>query len=398
MKIIIIGAGIAGVTCAKEIRNNSDTAEITLITGDTQFPYYRLNLTRYLAKEVSKDRLFINPQSWYDEKRIKLILGYEVTEINKNKNEIQLSDGTTMEYDKLIIANGAYPFIPPIPGSELGNVMAVRNLEDADFLFEKMEHLESCVCIGGGILGLEAAGAIANSGVKVTLLEGAPWIMPRQLNKKASEYLKKCLEEIGIEVKENVRIQEIMGKDHCEGVKLSTGEVVPTTLVIITAGVRPNVDLAQISGMEVNKGLVVNNQMQTSQENIFAAGDVTEHDGILYGLWNVAQQQGKIAAQNAVGMNTEFRGFTISNSLKLLGLDMFSIGEFMPVDGSCYEYEKETADSYISLVMSEGKIIGSNIIGDRALSVKVKQAVDKGVDFPHELYDDVESIINKLMS
>jgi nitrite reductase (NADH) large subunit len=396
IRIVIIGSGIAGLSCAEEIRNSSDKAEIILISEDTSLPYYRLNLTRYLANEIDRESLYIYPQSFYDEKRIKLISGKKVSEIVKVNKQVQLNDGTYIDYDKLIIANGAHPFVPPIAGNELSNVITVRNLEDADYLLNKTKQIKSCVCIGGGILGLEAAGAIAKSGVQVTLLEGAQWLMPRQLNRKAALYLKEYLRKIGVDVKENVKIQEIVGKEECEGVKLSSGEVFMAKLIIITAGVRPNTHLARKAGLVVNQGLVVDNHMQTSEESIYAAGDVTEHHGMLYGLWNIAQFQGRIAAQNAIGMNTQFGGVPRSSVLKVLGLDMFSIGEFISKDGSYYEYEKETPDSYTLFVIRDGKIAGSIVIGDKALSIKVKQAAEKGLNFPRELYYNVDSIIEKL--
>jgi nitrite reductase (NADH) large subunit len=143
-------------------------------------------------------------------------------------------------------------------------------------------------------------------------------------------------------------------------------------------------------------GLVVNNNMQTSDENIFAAGDVTEHYGMVYGLWNAAQYQGKVAALNAIGMNVQFEAIPRSNVLKVLDLDIFSIGEFNPVDGSYYVYENETENSYASFVLRDGRIIGSIVIGDKTLSVKVKQAVEKGLVFPRELYDSFDTIKERL--
>lgn len=415
LKIVIIGSGIAGVSCAEEIRNHSDQAEVTLISKDAQLPYYRLNLTRYLAGETDRESLTIHPLSWYEEKRIGLMTGTEVHGIDKESRRIQLvgsekyfvtdigeTNKTTQGsseifFDKLIIANGAHPFVPPFPGKDSSNVMTVRTLEDIDGIGEMLKETESCICIGGGILGLEAAGAIAKKGVKVTLLEGSEWLMPRQLNRKAAVILKGFIQEMGIEVRENAKVKEILGENSTAGVRLTTGEFLPSKLVIITAGVRPNTHLARKAGLEVNNGLVVDNHMKTSHDHIFAAGDVTEHYGIVYGLWSAAQFQGKIAAQNALGLNAQFGGIPRSSVLKVLGLDMFSIGEFNPADGSSYLYEKEMENGYYCFVVRDGRIIGSIILGDKAISKKVKSAVEKGVHFPHGLFDDVDSILNELM-
>lgn len=394
-KYVIVGGGIAGVTSAEELRKNSENAEITLVCAEALLPYYRLSLSRYLAREVDRSSLVIHPKSFYEQKRINLLLGMEVIDIHKAERQVAFSDGSKADYDKLIIANGAYPFVPPITGKELANVITVRNLEDADYILQQLKSLESVICIGGGILGLEIAGAIAKSGVRITLLEGMEWLMPRQLNRKGSGVLKKYLETIGIEVRENAKVQEITGEVGCTGVKLSTGEQLPARMVIITAGIRPNVGLVQKAGLEVNSGLVVNSSMQTSDENIFAAGDITEFKGMLYGLWNAAQIQGKIAAQNALGKDAQFEGIPRSAVLKVLGLDLFSIGEYMPRDENCIQYEREAPGSYVLFVFREGRMAGSIVIGDKVLAMKAKQAVEKGFYYT-EHNGDVEGIIRQI--
>ena len=398
LRIVIIGAGIAGLTCAEEIRSHSDKAEITLISTENALPYYRMGLTRYLAREVGRESLLIHPLSFYEDKRITLLSGVEVTDINKDEKLVTLSNGTSIQYDRLILTSGATPNVPPIPGKEFRNVITVRTMEDVDLLLDLIPQSESCICIGGGLLGLETAGAIAKHGIRVTVLEVLEWLMPRQLNQKAASILKAYLETIGIAVRENVKIQEIIGDETCEGVRLSTGEVLPAQMVIVTAGIKPNTLPAQKAGLQVNKGVVVNSHMQTSLEDIFAAGDVAEHDGILYGLWNAAQLQGKIAAQNVIGESARFDGIPRSATLKVLGLDIFSIGEFMSDEGGVCRYEQESPGKYMLFVLKNEKIIGSIIIGDKSLSMTVKQAVDKGLVFPQAEYDNAEKIAEKLTS
>lgn len=397
LKIVIIGGGIAGLTSAAEVRKNSETADITVISGEEISPYYRLNLIRYLAKEADKESLTIYPDSWYEERKIKLVGGQNVREVRKETRQLFLEDGTELSYDELIIANGAYPYIPPIKGAELENVITVRSIKDADFLLERMGDLDSCVCIGAGILGLEVAGAIAKNDVKVTMLESAPWLMPRQLNRMGAEKLKVALREMGIGVIENAAVEEIIGDNQCEGIRLSTGDVLKSKVVIITAGVRPDIQLGKTLGLKIKDGILVDNHMKTSEEHIYAAGDVTEHDGVLYGLWTVAQQQGKIAAQNALGMNTEFSPVPRSNVLKVLGIDMFSAGVLEVPDENSSQLEAETAESYISFILKEEKIIGSIVYGNKPLSLKVKFAIDKGYRFPKEEFQSVDSIVKKLL-
>lgn len=395
-RIVIIGGGIAGLSAAEEIRKNSDTAEVTIISSETQLPYYRLNLTRYLAKEIEKDSLEIHPLDWYQKNRINLINGKEAIDIDTAEKKVQLSDHSILSYDTLILAAGAYPFIPPIPGSKLNNVFTIRTVEDVDQILNKIEETNSCICIGGGILGLEAAGAIAKSGIKVRLLEGSEWLMPRQLNKKASSILKGCLGEIGIEVIEKARTKEVLGDGSCEGVVLETGEIINSKLIVIAAGVRPNTALAKKAGLEVDKGLVVNNFLQTSGDDIYSAGDVTEHNGTLYGLWNVAQYQGKVAGLNAIGIPTQFGGVPRSNILKVLNLDMFSIGEFTPLDETYCQLEKEDGKKYYSFVLRDGKIVGSIILGDMNISMSVKKAIEGGARFPVDHIKDVDQLLAML--
>ncbi len=394
--ILIIGGGIAGLAAAEEIRNRSDSVNITILSAEKQLPYYRLNLTRYLAQQINKDDLAIYPDNWYKEHRIKLIRGQKAKAINTVTKEVELQDGTLLSYDRLIMATGSSPFIPPIPGSDLKNSIAVRTIEDAEYALQKIPITKHCVCIGGGILGLEVAGAIAQNGTKVTVLEGAPWLMPRQLNAQAAKVLKKYLANIGIEVRENIKIKEIVGDIFCQGITLENGETIPAELVIITAGVKPNIDLARKVDLVVANGLVVNHYMQTSDDNIFAAGDVTEHHGILYGLWNVAQYQGKVAGLNTIGIETQFGGIPRSNVLKVLGLDLFSIGDISPSGSNYHQYEQEETDRYLHFIIRDSKIVGSIIIGDKALAIKVKQAVESATDFPHDVYKNIDSIIHKL--
>ncbi|MBC8015983.1 MAG: FAD-dependent oxidoreductase [Sporomusaceae bacterium] len=394
--IIILGGGIAGLAAAEEIRKRSEDMNITIISAENPLPYYRINLTRYLAQEINKDKLMIHPDNWYTEKRIKFINGQEANAIKTATKQVELQDGTALTYDKLIVAMGASPFIPPITGSNLENVVTVRTLDDAEYILKRLPVMHDCICIGGGILGLETAGAIAKSGMKVTLLESAPWLMPRQLNAQGAKVLKKYLEGIGIEVRENTKIKEITGKDFCQGIMMEDGEIIPAELVVITAGVKPDTSLARKAGLAVDNGLVVNNYMQTSDDNIFAAGDVTQHHGMVYGLWNVAQYQGKIAALNAIGIETQFGGVPRSSVLKVLGLDLFSIGDSSLIDDSYYQYDQEESNHYFSFVLKDSKIVGSIIIGDKALAIKVKQAVENGTSFPQDVHKDAISIIHKL--
>ena len=394
--VLIIGGGIAALSAAEELRSLSSETDITLVAEEALLPYYRLNLTRYLAQAVSLRSLEIRPYSWYEKNNIKLFFGTKVQHINRVQKTVHCDDDSSLPYDKLIIALGAHPFIPPIPGSSLASVMTVRTVADAAAILKKLPTLDRCVCIGGGILGLETAGAIAKSGIQVELLEGSDWLMPRQLNKTAGELLAGYMQSIGVTVRTNTRVQEIIGSADCEGVLLESGEILPTKLVLITAGVRPNTHLARKTGLEVNNGLVVNNYMQTSDPDIYAAGDVTEHYGQLYGLWNIAQYQGKVAARNISGSATQFGGVPRSNALKVLNIDVFSIGITAATDASYRQLEHHQGSSYYMFLVRDGRIAGSIIMGDKTAALKVKQAVEKATTFVPEVLTSATSLLQQL--
>ena len=394
--IIIIGGGIAGLTAAEELRKLSPTTSITLITEETQPPYYRLNLTRYLSHAIDSTSLPIYSLDWYEQNRIKLITNTKVANIHCADRTVELSDKTLLSYDKLITAMGAHPFVPPIPGNTLTNVVTVRTVADAEYILSKINKIDSCICIGGGILGLETAGAIAKSGIKVQLLEGSEWLMPRQLNKAGASLLKAHIEAAGVQVLTNIRVKEITGTERCEAVLLESGEHLPAQLVILAAGVRPNTHLPRKAGLEVNSGLVVDNHMRTSDSCIYAAGDITEHYGTLYGVWNAAQYQGKIAALNALGITAEFGAMPRSNVLKVLSIDMFSIGQITASDASYQQFEKHQDGKYYMFLLRDGKIVGSIVMGDKAMSLKVKHAVEKNARFTPDSCYDIDSVLQQL--
>lgn len=393
-RVIIVGAGIAGVSAAEALRRQDRDVEILLLSDEREIPYYRLSLTRYLSGELQRENLFLHPEKWYQEKNIDLRINTAVNRVNTVEQYVELNDGSKITWSRLIFCTGATPFIPPIPGFEKKGVMAVRTLADADQLLERLRDRESCICIGGGVLGLEVAEAIAGLGVKVKLYEVAPWLMPRQLNPRAAGLLKKQVESLGIQVTEGASIKEFIGDDKCEGIRLADGETVSSDLVIVTAGIKPESNLAKGAGITVNRGIAANDRMATSMDSIWTAGDCAEHHAVLYGLWNAAQIQGKVAGASAAGAETPFEEIPLSVVLKVIGIDLFSIGEFIPKDDTYKAFEVERDDRYYLFVTHDGYLAGSIIVGDRAMSHRVKMAVDKHHSFPPAEYDRVDSFLD----
>lgn len=380
-KVVVVGAGIAGLAAVEALRAAAPEAEIALISREPELPYYRLNLTRYLAGEIGEEALPIHPEEWYAENDIRLLRGSEVRNISPNDRTIQLDDGAQETCQKLILTAGAHPFVPPFPGAQRENVHCLRTLDDARQILEKAVPGARCACIGGGILGLEAAGALAHQGVAVSLLESHGWLLPRQLNRQAGEVLERHVESLGIRLLHQARTDEIAGDASASSVTLQDGGKVPADLVVIATGVRSNSHLARRAGLTVDKGIVVDDHLYTSHPDILAAGDVAEHRGVLYGTWMAAQSQGKIAGMNAAGLDAEFAGIPRSNTLKVLGLDLFSIGRIEPEDASYDVIEREADGNYHRFLFRDGRMAGAILLGDAALSARASTAIESGRDF-----------------
>ncbi len=362
-KVVILGGGIAALSAAETLREQSESVEITLVTNEEKLPYYRLNLTRYICDDIDASELRIHPQYWYDIKNIRVLKNRIVIDILKEDRKVILSDETELLYDKLIIALGAHPFIPPVHGASLPGILTLRSAEDAKDILAASKGDRSFVIIGGGVLGLETAAALAMKGNTITIAEGSSWLMPRQLNSEAARYVEKSLTDLGIKVAYDFRTVDISSTDEGFEVTSNDGRSIVADTVLFATGVRPNTYLARKAGLEVNRGLVIDNFMQTSDENIYAAGDVTEHYGVTYGLWNIAQYQGKIAAYNVTGSRMSFGGVPRSNALKVLGIDVFSIGEIHSEDASYLNLKRMDEDSYLYVNIRDQQIVGSIAIG-----------------------------------
>jgi nitrite reductase (NADH) large subunit len=380
LRVVIAGAGITGVSAAEALRKSAPQAEILLLSREPDLPYYRLNLTRYLAGEVAADQLTLHPEEWYVDRKINLMLGGELKSIDAEGKRVVLQDGSVEDYDKLVLTAGAHAFVPPFPGTDRDRVSVLRTLADARGILGAARGGCRCVIIGGGILGLETAGALAQSGVEVTLVEGHGWLLPRQLNEPAGRLLEEYVRSVGISLRKSARTKELEGDEVVRSVRLEDGTALPADLVIITTGVRSNSYLARQAGLDVGRGVIVDNLLRTSQPDIYAAGDMAEHRGVSYGLWGPAQFQGTIAGMNAAGDSAEFAGIPRSNTLKVLGYDMFGIGQISAEDASSRAIDGAQNGRYYCFVFRDNHLVGSILMGDTALSSAVKKLIEGQVD------------------
>ena len=399
-RIVIIGAGIAGVSAAEAIREHAPLAEIVLISKEEAFPYMRLNLTRLLAGEFAEKNLPLHAETWYAENNIELLRGMSVEHLNLAEKAVQLEDGRVIQFDKLITATGSHPFVPLIPGTALKNVFTVRTVEDVRHILDVVNPGTNVVCIGGGILGLETAGALAKREANVTTLEAFEYLMPIQLNAEGSRVLQDHLITLNIGVVTNAIADCIVGDGHVTGVHLKRGQLLPADVVVITAGDRANSELLEQVGLTVKKGVLVDNFLRTSNPDIFAVGDVAEHDGVRYGSWSPAMYMGKIAGMNAAGVPTEFGGIPRSHLLKVLGKPMLSIGTITPTDGSYRMIEDHADRGYRMFMFRDGRFVGCLLIGKLKLMKPVRKGIQARLEMREMLTPETtaEQVAEHLLS
>jgi len=375
-RVVILGAGIAGMTAAEEARRQAPEVEITLLSREPTLPYYRLNLTRFLAGEVAEEDLLIQQQTWFDSQKIEFLAG-EAHAIDRDARKVTLRDGSQLDYDRLILANGAHPFIPPIPGANRDGVTVLRTLEHAREMIRNLRPGCRAVCIGGGLLGLESAWAIQRRGADITVLEGYGWLLPRQLPPTAAALLLTHLQDQKMTIECGVQVKEFTGDEAVHGVLLEDGREIPADLVVLATGVRPNSHLARQCGLKVQQGVLVNDRLFTSDEHILAAGDVTEHQGRVYGIWPASYAQGMVAGANAVGGSAEFPGLPMTNRIKVLDVELFSIGQIQAIDASTRLFEVQSNGNYRGLACHDGQVVGAALYGDMQLIGPLQEAVEQ---------------------
>lgn len=376
---VIIGNGVAGTTAAENIRKIDKEGNITIVTDENLPFYYRLRLNEYISGDISEQDLIAKEEQWYKDKNIALRLTTRIVGTEPKKKVLITGNNQKLSYDCLLIATGSHSFVPPIKGSEKRGVFALRSIQDARDISTYAKDIEEVVLIGGGLLGLEAGNALLKLGKKVMVVEFFPRLLPRQLDVESAKRLQDIMEEMGFSFRLGAKTQVITGDDHVNGVLLEGGETLPAEMVIISAGVRPNIELAEPLGLDNDKGIKVDERLQTNQPDIYAAGDVAEFRGMPYGIWPAAMEQGKIAGANMAGGNNVYKGTTMVNTLKVVGIDLASAGN---IDAE-NELESRTITDkkvYKKIVIENNQIIGCIMLGDTKGFNKITKAISESVD------------------
>jgi nitrite reductase (NADH) large subunit len=377
---VIAGCGVAGVSAAASIRKLDSTGNITIFADEPHLFYTRIRLPQLVAGEIQQEKLVIYPADWYAEQRITVRRNEPVTAIDSRNKQVKTAEGS-YAYDYLLLATGSHPFVPPISGVEKQGVFTLRSIRDALAIKEYAQQAQKVVVIGGGLLGLEAGNGLRKDGLKVSIIEFFPRLLPRQMDIPGAEILKKQLQEMGFSFYLGAQTKEILGENRVEGVRLDDGRRIEGDMVLLSAGVRPNIGLAQQLGLQLGRGVVVDDRLQTSISDIFAAGDLVEHRGIFYGIWPASEQQGKAAGINMAGGEALYEGTVPSNVLKVVGIDLVSAGE-IDLEGKFEALVKKDAAKYIyrKLIIQDNIIIGCILLGDVRGKRELLAAIDKKKD------------------
>jgi len=366
-KLVLVGNGMAGVRTLEELLKLSpDDYEITVFGEEPYGNYNRIMLSPVLAGDKTIDEIMLNDDQWYEDNNIKLYKGKKVVEIDRVNRKVIADDGTVEKYDRLLLATGSTPFMIPVPGNDLGGVISFRDIHDVDLMLDASKKNKHAVVIGGGLLGLEAANGLMLQGMSVTVVHLMDTLMERQLDKPAAAMLKKSLEEKGLHFLMGAQTEAIIGKDKVEKVRFKDGSEIYADLVVMAVGIRPNFELAKKMGIHCERGIVVNDTMQTFDPRVYAVGECVQHRGQTYGLVAPLFEMAKVCANHFAKMGIgRYQGSVTSTKLKVTGIDLFSAGDFTG-DDNCEElvFQDAARGVYRKLVIQDNKIKGAVMYGD----------------------------------
>ncbi|MFN2364719.1 MAG: NAD(P)/FAD-dependent oxidoreductase [Halarsenatibacteraceae bacterium] len=367
MRYLVVGSGVAGISAVKEINQVKDQdVDVIVISKEKDPFYYRPRLIECLSGDISVEDIIINDREWFEKNDIELLLGKKVIDVNFDEKYVVTDDNKKFSYDKLLLAQGASSFIPPIDGVDLGGVYALRNGEDAREIYEHIESCKKAVVIGGGLLGLESAYNMTKAGLEVTVIERADHLLQRQLDNAAGDKLKLILEEkYGFNFYLDAGVEKISGNNEVEMVKLADGTEIPADLVLFSTGINPNTEIVEGKELEINRGIIVDNKMSTNISEVFAAGDVAEYNGDIYGIWAPSMEEGRVAGEVMIGQDAEFTGFVPSHTLKVAGVNVVSIGVLSESENISSRIEVDNKKTYCRIFEdNKGNLVGAIIVGE----------------------------------
>ncbi|EKS28199.1 NAD(P)/FAD-dependent oxidoreductase [Afipia felis] len=363
--LVIIGNGMAAARLVEELAKRAlGRYAIAVIGDEPRLAYNRVLLSSVLAGEATSQEIELRSAAWWRDRGVTVTYGCAADAVDLAARHVHLASGLTVPFSKLVFATGSIPLRLAVPGSDLPGVHTFRDSCDVDQLLALGKAKNRVVVIGGGLLGLEAAYGLAKAGAKVTLLHLMESLMERQLDAPAAVLLKRLVEDKGIEILLGANTRQIVGDGKVGGVELADGRVIAADAVVFAAGIRPNVMLAKEAGVPVNRGIVVDDQICTSVENVFALGECAEHRGTCYGLVEPAYEQAKVLATHLAGSATEYSGSIVATNLKVSGVSVFSAGDFLAAEGETLVFNDERRGTYKKLVITDDRLTGAVLVGD----------------------------------
>jgi nitrite reductase (NADH) large subunit len=378
---LIIGNGVAGNSAAETIRKIDPAGKVLMFSKEKYYFYYTPALPEYLGGEKQVKDFIIHDAQWYEKNRIDLFLETEIAQIDPQKKIALTAKGAKFPYDQLLLACGGKSFVPPIPGASSPGVFTLRTIEDADAIRKKLQGVSKAVVIGGGLLGLEAGNGLRKAGLEVSVVESFPRLLPRQTDMAGAALLQRQMEEMGFRFYLGTKTQEITPAKDGLRVALEGRPELLAHLVLISAGVRPELTLAQTLRLSVDKGIKVDDHMFTGLKGVYAAGDPIEHRGRFYGIWPASMEQGRVAGANMAGQERTYAGTVPSNSLKVVGIELLAVGD-LDAEGKMESVvvKDEARKIYRKLVLKDHCIAGAMLLGDTRGKEEIQRAIQSKKD------------------
>ncbi len=365
-KLILIGSGMVGARfIEKLLQEANEQYEIQVFNKEPNGGYNRIMLSPVLSGEKPLSDIMTHDSDWFAQKNVKLHISTEIVSVDKQSKTVTTDFGDVYSYDKLVIATGSNPFIIPVPGHKLPGVVAFRDIGDVNTMLATAKNKQKAVVIGGGLLGLEAANGLIKQGMDVTVVHLGNVLMEVQMDEVSGGLLKANLEVNGMKFAMPAQTAEILGKDYVTGVKFADGSQIDTDLVVMAVGIRPNIGVGQKLNLDINRGILVNDHLETSAKDIYALGECVEHRGVVYGLVAPLYEQAQVLAENLTGKKSSYQGSFISTKLKVTGISLFSAGDFQDsAESESLVYKDLTQNIYRKIVLKDNKVQGAVMFGD----------------------------------
>lgn len=393
--IVVIGNGIAALSAMEKIRQRDGESRLIVFSQEEFQTYNRLELSKRITEEYPPEEIFVKPASWYLEHTVELNLSREILAIDLENKTVTDSEGQVTQFSHLLLANGGSNFVPPIPGINLENVFSLRTLADAQKIQRAASTGKRLLLIGGGLLGLEMAWQFKQAGLEITIVEMFPQLMPRQLDLEASKYLESVIAGHGIELILGSGVEKLVGEEVLEGYQLKDeGKVREADLCIYSTGMRSNIGVYKETGLTTNHGVVVDQGMRTNMADVYAAGDIAEYGGRVYGLWSAARSQGAVAGENIVGGNAHFVASNPITNINVFEQMITSLGEIQ-LEGAVV-FKKQIQDKQVlkKLFFNGDLLCGALFLNDQKDVLTIRKGLEQSVKVPAQAKEDYGDVLN----